>query len=243
MLNTTVWNRWRYSLYAPIYDAVAQRTFARARRRSLNQVCWQSGMKVLLVGAGTGLDLPWLPRDLEIHASDLCPAMVKRLKDRACQLGIDVEARTMDAERLDYADNSFDVVVMHLILAVMPDPAKGLAETHRVLKGDGQLCMMDKFQSDERPSGLARRGLNLLTSAIATDITRQARPLLDQAGFVIEQDTPVMMGSLFRALIAAKADHAEPRPAKPRPEEPQPEEPRPAESRPAEPGPTEHQSG
>ena len=82
---------------------------------------------------------------------------------------------------------------------------------------------MDKFQSDERPSGLARRGLNLLTSAIATDITRQARPLLDQAGFVIEQDTPVMMGSLFRALIAAKADHAEPRPA--------------------EPGPTEHQSG
>ena len=63
---------------------------------------------------------------------------------------------------------------------------------------------MDKFQADARPAGLGRRALNLVTSAIATDITRQARPLLDDAGFTIEQDSPVMMGTLFRALLACK---------------------------------------
>lgn len=202
MFNTTAWNRVRYGLYAPVYDLVAERAFREARYRAVEQVTWRPGMRVLLVGAGTGLDLPWLPRDIELHATDLSPAMVRRLERRAEGLGRDVQAEVMDAERLDYPDAHFDVVVMHLILAVMPDPAQGLAEARRVLKGDGQLCVMDKFQADARPASLARRGLNALTSAIATDITRQARPLLEGAGFVIEQDTPVMMGSLFRALLA-----------------------------------------
>ncbi len=205
MFNTTAWNRRRYSLYAPVYDAVAERAFRRARRTALSQVLWQPGMRVLLVGAGTGLDLPFLPRDVELHATDLSPAMVRRLGRRAEALGMDVQAEEMDAENLVYPDDHFDVVVMHLILAVMPDPARGLAEARRVMKPDSQLCVMDKFQADDHPAGMGRRALNALTSAIATDITRQARPLLETQGFVIEQDTPVMMGSLFRALLARPA--------------------------------------
>lgn len=205
MLNTTAWNRLRYGLYAPLYDAVVERALRRPRHEALAQVHWRPGMRVLLVGAGTGLDLPWLPRDLELHATDLAPAMVRRLSRRAAALDRDVEAAVMDAEALDFPDGHFDVVVMHLILAVMPDPARGLAEAHRVLADDGQLCVMDKFQADDRPAGLGRRALNLATSAIATDITRRARPLLEAAGFVIEADRPVLMGSLFRALVARKA--------------------------------------
>ncbi|MBB3191377.1 class I SAM-dependent methyltransferase [Halomonas cerina] len=202
MFNTTAWNRIRYGLYAPVYDLVAARAFRRARREALAQVAWRPDMRVLLVGAGTGLDLAFLPRDVEVHATDLAPAMVRRLERRAAGLGRDVRATVMDAEALHFPDGHFDVVVMHLILAVMPDPAHGLAEVRRVLKPDGQLCVMDKFQADDRPAGLARRVLNGITSAIATDITRQARPLLEAGGFVIEQDTPVLAGSLFRALLA-----------------------------------------
>ncbi len=209
MFNTTAWNRLRYSLYAPVYDLVADRAFRRARRRSLEAVDWTGGERVLIVGAGTGLDLCYLPRHIELHASDLCPAMVARFRARADALGFDFEAREMDAERLDFPDGHFDVVIMHLILAVMPDPEQGLREAHRVLADDGQLCVMDKFQPDARPSGRGRRVLNVATSAIATDITRQAGPLLHGTGFVIEEDQPVMMGSLFRALLARKASAAD----------------------------------
>ncbi|WP_445158468.1 class I SAM-dependent methyltransferase [Halomonas sp. E14] len=205
MINTTAWNRIRYGLYAPIYDLVADRTFRRARQLSLDAVAWQPGMRVLLVGAGTGLDLPWLPCDVEVHATDLSPRMVGRMQERAEQLGRNATCRVMDAEALDYPDAHFDVVVMHLILAVMPRPERGLAEARRVLAPGGQLCVMDKFQCDERPAGLLRRLLNVATSAVATDITRQARPLLEQAGFAIERDRPVMLGSLFRALLARPA--------------------------------------
>lgn len=204
MFNTTTWNRLRYTLYSPVYDLVADRLFRRARRRSLGAVDWTAGQRVLIVGAGTGLDLPYMPRDIELHGTDLCHAMVKRFRARANDLGFDATARTMDAERLDYPDDHFDVVVMHLVLAVIPHPERGLQEAHRVLNEDGQLCIMDKFQCDEHRASWGRRALNVVTNAIATDITRQARPLLENAGFSVTHDTPVMMGSVFRALIAHK---------------------------------------
>lgn len=204
MINSTAWNRLRYTAYAPLYDAVAERALRRPRRVSLGQIDWQPGMRVLLIGAGTGLDIPFIPPDMEVHATDLCPAMVRRSQRRAQAMQRDVACQVMDAEALAYPDGHFDVVIMHLILAVMPDPAKGLAEAHRVLSDDGQLGVMDKFQPDDHPAGALRRGFNLITSALATDITRQATPLLHHAGFSIRHDEPVMMNGLFRALLAAK---------------------------------------
>lgn len=204
MVNTTAWNRLRYSIYAPVYDLVATKAFRKPRKNALNQVDWEPGMRVLLVGAGTGLDLPYLPRELEIHLTDLTPAMVTRARERAEHAQRDVVCRVMDAAALDYPDEHFDVVVMHLILAVMPNPEQGLAEAHRVLKNDGQLCAMDKFQPDTHIAGPSRRALNVITSLIATDITRQATPLLQQAGFTIRRDEPVLMNGLFRALLAIK---------------------------------------
>ncbi|GGC75502.1 class I SAM-dependent methyltransferase [Vreelandella lutescens] len=204
MLNTTAWNRFRYSAYAPLYDVVVSRALRRPRRIALGHVDWEPGMRVLLVGAGTGLDLPFLPRELEIHLTDLTPAMVKRANARAERYQRDVHCQVMDASALTYADEHFDVVIMHLILAVMPDPEQGLAEAYRVLKPNGQLCVMDKFQPDYQPAGAMRRAANVMTSFIATDITRQATPLLQQAGFRIRHDEPVLMNGLFRALLAGK---------------------------------------
>ena len=83
MLNTTSWNRLRYSAYAPLYDALVAPALRRPRRVALSQVDWEPGMRVLLVGAGTGLDLPFLPHELEIHLTDLTPAMVRRASARA----------------------------------------------------------------------------------------------------------------------------------------------------------------
>ncbi|WP_311063437.1 class I SAM-dependent methyltransferase [Halomonas sp. DWK9] len=204
MLNTTAWNRFRYSAYAPLYDVMVARALRRPRRIALGQIDWEPGMRVLLVGAGTGLDLPFLPRELEIHLTDLTPAMLKRANARAERYQRDVNCQVMDASALAFTDEHFDVVIMHLILAVMPYPERGLSEAYRVLKPGGQLCVLDKFQPDHQQTGSVRRAANIVTSLIATDITRQATPLLQQAGFYIRHDEPVLMNGLFRALIAGK---------------------------------------
>ena len=68
-MNATTWNRIRYTLWAPFYDFVA--LFGRQRRRSIALLALQPGERALLVGAGTGADLPLIPAGVEVLATDL----------------------------------------------------------------------------------------------------------------------------------------------------------------------------
>jgi phosphatidylethanolamine/phosphatidyl-N-methylethanolamine N-methyltransferase len=118
-----VWNRLRYTVWAPWYDAlVAAADFGRARRRSIEGLELGPGARVLLIGAGTGLDLEYLPREVSIAAVDITPAMLERCRQRAERLGMAVDTRVMDARELAFEDDTFDAVVLHLVLAVMPEP-------------------------------------------------------------------------------------------------------------------------
>jgi ubiquinone/menaquinone biosynthesis C-methylase UbiE len=96
----------------------------------------------LIVGAGTGLDLDFLPSNVHVTAIDVTPAMLKHLERRAAGMGRSVTARIMDARQLAFPDSSFDAVVMHLILAVMPEPERGLREAVRVLKPSGRIAVL-----------------------------------------------------------------------------------------------------
>src|SRR5687768_14333623 len=119
-INSNAWNRLRYTAYAPVYDLVA--SFRGARQRSLAMLDPRAGERVLIDGCGTGADIPLLPAGLELAAIDITPAMVRRTQQRAEELGIAIDARVMDAQRLDYHDASFDAIILHLIVAVVPDP-------------------------------------------------------------------------------------------------------------------------
>src|SRR5690606_22440154 len=89
-INTNRWNRLRYTLYAPFYDAVVP--FHRQRRRSIGLLQLQPGERVLIDGAGTGADLDYIPGGVEITATDLTPAMVDRITARAAKLRRSVDA-------------------------------------------------------------------------------------------------------------------------------------------------------
>ncbi|HEX7831906.1 MAG TPA: methyltransferase domain-containing protein [Thermoanaerobaculia bacterium] len=196
-VNTNRWNRLRYTLYVPVYDLVARR-LARGRRRSISLLNVHPGERVLIVGCGTGLDLELLPRDAAITAIDLTPAMVTKTLERAAELGMTIEARVMDASALEFADETFDCVVLHLILAVVPDPYTTAREAARVVRRGGRVAIFDKFVAGE--ASLFRRALNVVTNFIATDITRNAGEILAGTGLGIVHDE----GSLFRVVIARK---------------------------------------
>lgn len=201
--NTTGWNRLRYSLYAPVYDAVA-RVFARDRRRAVALVAPERGERVLIVGAGTGLDLEFLPEGCEITAVDLSPAMVRRIRRRAARLGLTVEARVMDAERLDLPEGHYDVVLLHLILAVVPDPLACAREAARVLKPGGRISVLDKFLDDNAQPSAGRRLANAVANTLFSDINRRLTPILEQAGLEAETIEPGRLGPMFRLARVRK---------------------------------------
>ena len=202
-----MWNRLRYTIWAPAYDAIARVPgFDTARRLSIDRLQLASGDRVLVVGAGTGLDLAYLPSTVHITMIDVTPAMLKHLERRAAVMGRSVNARIMDARQLAFPDSSFDAVVMHLILAVMPEPKRGLMEAVRVLKPGGRRAVFDKFLGDEERPSLKRRLLNAIAKPLFSDLNRRLGPLLAGTSLIIEQDEGVAFGGTYRVVTLLKPE-------------------------------------
>jgi ubiquinone/menaquinone biosynthesis C-methylase UbiE len=200
-----MWNRLRYTVWAPAYDAVVGAAgFNTARQLSIDRLRLASGDRVLIVGAGTGLDLDLLPPNVDVTAIDVTPAMLKHLERRAGVMGRSVTARIMDARQLAFPDSSFDAVVMHLILAVMPQPERDLREAVRVLTPRGRIAVFDKFLRDEERPSLKRRLLNAIAKPLFSDLNRRFGPLIAGTRLVIEHDEAVAFGGTYRVVTLVK---------------------------------------
>lgn len=209
MPGTNAWNRLRYTLYAPIYDFALARVpvFARGRRRAIELAALEPGERVLLVACGTGLDLPLLPRDVDVTAVDLTPAMVDRFRARADRLGRGAHALVMDAAHLRFPDDAFDCVLLHLALAVVPDPVRVAREAVRVLRPHGRVSIFDKFLPPGRRASTARRLVSAVSDVVASDLNRELEPMLAAAGLRLAAYEPVGLGGNF---VAARAEPRRP---------------------------------
>lgn len=201
-INTNRWNRLRYTAYAPFYDVFVRR-LNRGRRRAIELLNVQEGERVLIAGCGTGLDLELLPRNARITAIDLTPAMVEKTRARAAALGMSVDARVMDAARLDFEDGAFDCVLLHLILAVVPDPYSTAKEAARVLRPGGRASIFDKFLPDASEASLGRRIVNVLANVFATEINRRLGDLLAVTPLRVVTNEASVFGGAFRVVIVA----------------------------------------
>lgn len=203
---SNAWNRLRYTLIAPLYDAVVR--VASQRRRSISLLELRPGERLLISGSGTGADLPYVPPDVEVHAVDITPAMVERTRRRAAALGREVKARVGDAQALDYPDAWFDAVVLHLIVAVAPDGRRVLEEAARVLKPGGRAVVFDKFAPEGGRPSLLRRALNVVTRIVATEVTRQLEPLVRGTGLELVHREPAAPAALLEIALLRKVDRA-----------------------------------
>jgi len=195
-----------YTLLAPIYDSIVGSSTQEMRLNSLKRIDIKTSQHVLINGIGTGLDLPFLPDNHRYTATDLTPAMLEKCKSRLSQYDLDIELHTADVMRLPFEDNSFDIVLMNLILAVVPEPIKALQEASRVLKPGGKIFIMDKFI---RPGQLAptRRLLNVFIRHIATRTDVVFEHLLESCPeLILTNDKPAMMSGWFRFIDLEKTD-------------------------------------
>ena len=193
---SNTWLRFRYSFWAPHYDRVTK--FPDERRRSIELLDLRPGERLVVIGCGTGADLPLIPEEVEVLAVDLTPAMIRQAMAHA-RPGI--ELRVMDGMALDLPDGSFDAAILHMVLEVIPDPARCLAEAARVLRVGGRLAVFDKFLPEgERPGPLRRAGLALL-DFVFTSTNRRMGEILARSGapFVVERDDPSVAS--YRHLI------------------------------------------
>jgi len=192
-----------YTFIAPIYDLVLASATRQARKLNLASLDESPAGSVLIAGVGTGLDLPHLPPKHHYVGIDLTRAMLERSLPRASAHRY--QAVQGSAMALPFADNQFDHTVLHLILAVVPDPARALAEALRVTRPGGGLFVFDKFLKPGQRA-LLRRALTPLSGRIATRMDVVFEELLSaRPDVVVESDEPALAGGWFRRVKIRKA--------------------------------------
>jgi phosphatidylethanolamine/phosphatidyl-N-methylethanolamine N-methyltransferase len=195
--------RLSYSLFAPFYDVFIERPMHDARQQSLRALPSDKSKRVLISGAGTGLDLPLLPALHRYTALDFNPAMLSRAKSRAAKLEIGFVLG--DCMALPFDAAQFDHVVLHLIVAVVPEPQRCLSEAARVLKPGGTIILFDKFLQPQQRAPL-RRLLNVITRRFATRMDVVFEEVLCAAPeLTVVSDVPILGNGWFRGIVLRKA--------------------------------------
>lgn len=186
------WKTRRWDLYAPHYDKLIG--FEHLRRRSLDLAQLQPGERLLVDGCGTGLDLPLIPSGVEVDAVDLSPGMVEQARGKGTAARIQV----MNAQQLGFPDGTFDCVLLHLIVAIVPEPLRCLREASRVLKPGGRVMLFDKYFHGPGQPRLIRRLLNPLMKFLVTDLNLRTLDLAAEASFRVVHEEPAMLNGMFR---------------------------------------------
>lgn len=194
------WNRLRYQLYAPVYDLGAK-PLERGRQRAVERLDVDPDERVLLVGCGTGMDLEYLPPEASVTAVDLAPTMTRKTERRADRLGASVNTHVADARSLPFDDGTFDVVVLHLVLSVVPHPEAVASEAARVLAPDGRVSIFDKFVDEGETPSLARRAVNPVARLLFADLNRALGPMLADTGLEPAAREP-FLGGLYTVTVA-----------------------------------------
>lgn len=101
-------------------------------------------LKILDIGCGAGFFSILLAKSgHEVTGIDLTPNMIEEAKLLTAEQSCTADFLVMDAEKLSFADNSFDAVIARNVTWNLPHPATAYAEWLRVLKSGGLLLNYD----------------------------------------------------------------------------------------------------
>lgn len=138
-----------YARWAPVYDLVFGPLLDMGRRTATNAAT-RIGGRILNVGVGTGLELPYFDRSHEVVGVDISEPMLRKAQERVDREKLhNVKGLcVMDGANLSFADGSFDCVVAQFVITTVPQPEKTLDEFARVLKPGGEIVLVNHIGAE-----------------------------------------------------------------------------------------------
>jgi len=146
--------------------------------------------RLLDAGCGAGhTALIFAPHVAQVVAVDLSHAMLGQVEKLAQERGLDnIQVQRGDVEKLDFADDSFDIVASRYSAHHWPDPQQALHEFRRVLRPGGQLILSDVVSFDDFTLDTFVQAIELLRdpSHVRDHSIAQWKAMFAEAGFSAE---------------------------------------------------------
>jgi phosphatidylethanolamine/phosphatidyl-N-methylethanolamine N-methyltransferase len=173
-----------YEKLASVYDVVFGPTLHPGRLVARDRMGIKADDRILEVGVGTGINTSLYPKNCHITGIDLSSSMLEKARERVAREGLrNVRLLEMDAARLTFADDSFDIVYAPYLVSVVPDPVQVASEMRRVCRPGGKIIILNHFRS---------------ANPVLSRIERSISPFTVHIGFKSDLDLP---GFLAQAAL------------------------------------------
>lgn len=197
-----------YSTYAGVYDRVFGRVFQASRETVVRSLDIEPGQHLLEVGVGTGLCLPLFPRDCRLTAIDLSEGMLAKARWRVAELGLrHVSLLRMDAARMAFPDDSFDIVFAAYVITAVPDYRQVMREIIRVSRPGARIVLLNHFTNGSKLIAACERVLSPLCHHIGFRTDLSVQQVLDGAPVVLQRDERVRPLGMWHRVECSNAKH------------------------------------
>jgi phosphatidylethanolamine/phosphatidyl-N-methylethanolamine N-methyltransferase len=150
-----------YRNYSGIYDIVWGKIFESSREEAIQHLDIRPGHRILEVGVGSGLTLPFYPPHCQVVGIDISDRMLAKASKRIERHGYgNVTLKQMDASHMAFYDDTFDAVFAAYVITVVPDPKSMIAEIKRVCKKNGKIVFLNHFESDNKVISMIEKAIS-----------------------------------------------------------------------------------
>ncbi|GAB7388445.1 class I SAM-dependent methyltransferase [Bacillaceae bacterium] len=172
------------TFFAKYYDALLEPWERKGFREIRKKLVGKARGKVLEIGSGTGLNFPYYEQAETVVAIEPEPHMRKKSVVRAQKAQVPIKVMDGDGQDLPYPDDSFDTVVVTLVLCTVPDPVLALQEIRRVCKPKGQVLLFEHVRLNHPVWGRLQDWLTPLWKRLCDGchLNRNTLELIEKAG-------------------------------------------------------------
>jgi len=196
----------KYSRIAKVYDLlespIERLLFQKLRKEAISN----SYGTILEVGVGTGKNLPYYRKNVELTAVDFSIGMLNIAKNKQKETGQKgLELYEMDVQNLKFKDDTFDTVISTFVFCTVPDPIAGLKEVRRVLKPKGKAIFLGHMKSRNPFINIILSIMNLFSmNLLGTSMLRETQHNIELSGMtVLSAENKVF--DVIRLIIATKS--------------------------------------
>jgi ubiquinone/menaquinone biosynthesis C-methylase UbiE len=134
--------------FAKWYDLFMRPLEQRKFKKIRSELLKKANGRVLELGSGTGINFPFYQDAFEVIAIEPNQHMISRSIPKVKLAMVPIEIIRASAERLPFADNSFDTVVATLVFCTIPNPEKAIREIKRVCKPEGTILLFEHVKME-----------------------------------------------------------------------------------------------